>query len=171
MAAKKKAIQTSGPPPPSVRIPTSSGQEVSIIHYLQQEKKDEQDFQMTSKLIWIQGSMNQLLTEAKVMDWDAQIQDAIQRVRGWESRKPSVGTDFQDYEAMVTKCQRLQLPQRGSEYINLKTEAENFNSDFIGTIDNIKEEDKLQPTVSNNLLKSSGGGARDIVKTGSGIRK
>ena len=35
----------------------------------------------------------------------------------------------------------------------------------------IKRDGLLQPTVSNYLLKSSGGGARDIVVTGSGIRK
>ena len=107
MAAKKKAFQPSGPPPPAVSMPTSSGQEVSIIQHLQQGKKDEQDFQMTSKLIRIERAMNQLLTEVKVMDWDdaedAQIQDGMQRVRGCKSRKISVGTDFQVYEAMVTK--------------------------------------------------------------------
>ena len=41
------------------------------------------------------------------MDWDdaedAQIQDAMQRVREWESRKLKVGTDFQEYISMVTK--------------------------------------------------------------------
>ena len=57
MAAKKEAFQPSGPPPPAVSMPTSSGQEV-FIHHLQQEKKDDQDFQMTTKLIRIQGAMN-----------------------------------------------------------------------------------------------------------------
>ena len=146
MATKKKALKPNGaPPPPAVSMPTSSGQEV-FIHHLQQEKKDDQDLQMTTKLIRIQGALNQLLTEVRVMNWDnaedAKIHDAIQRVRGWESRKLSVGTDFQDYEAMVTKWHPPQLTQPGSEYTNLKTEVENFYSDFTGAIANIKEEDR-----------------------------
>ena len=35
----------------------------------------------------------------------------------------------------------------------------------------IKRDGLLQPTVTNYLLKSSGGGPRDIIKTGSGIKK
>ena len=70
---------------------------------------------------------------------DAQILDAMQSVRGWESRKLSVGTDFQDYEAMVTKWHKPQLTQPSSDYTNLKTEVENFYSDFTGAIANIKE--------------------------------
>ena len=66
--------------------------------------------------------MNQLLTEVRVMDWDeaedAQIQDDMQRVRDWESRKLKVCTDFQDYKAMVTKWPQHQLTQPGSEYSN-----------------------------------------------------
>jgi hypothetical protein len=59
---------------------------------------------MTTKLIQIHGAMNHLLTVVWVMDWDeAKIQDAMQRVRDWESRKLKVGTNFQDYKAMVTK--------------------------------------------------------------------
>ena len=97
------------------------------------------------KLIQIQGAMNQLLTDVRVMDWDeaedAQIQDAMLVVRDWESRKLKVGTDFQDYKAMVTNCQQHQLTQPGSEYTSLKTEMENLYSDFIGAIINIKEQD------------------------------
>ena len=64
----------------------------------------------------------------------------MQRIRDWEIRKLKVGTDFQDYKAIVTKWHQLSQP--GSENTNLKTDVDNCYYDFVGAIANIKEEDR-----------------------------
>ena len=89
MAAKKKALQPSGPPPPAVSMPASSGGQDLLLH-LQQEQRRE----MATKRIQVQGGLEQLLTEVRVMDWDdaedVQIQQAMNKVDRWEGRKLKV---------------------------------------------------------------------------------
>ena len=83
-----------------------------------------------------------MLTEVKVMDWDdaedVQIQEAMNKVDRWESRKLKVGENFQEYQGMVEAWHPDQLTQPGSDYKNLQTEVEDFNSDFTGVINTIR---------------------------------
>ena len=66
----------------------------------------------------------------------------MQRITDWECRKLKVGTDFQEFLAMITNWHPDQLLQPGSEYNNLKAEVESFYSNFSDTIENIKKEDR-----------------------------
>ena len=47
---------------------------------------------MATKRIQVQGGLEQLLTEVRVMDWDdVQIQQAMNKVDRWEGKKLKVG--------------------------------------------------------------------------------
>ena len=63
---------------------------------------------MITKQNQVQSAMEELLAEVKVRDWeeadDAQIQEAMNRVRDWESRRLGVGDNFLDYKGMVATC-------------------------------------------------------------------
>ena len=101
MAAKKKALHPSGPPPPSVGMPSANNVQ-AIIQHLQHEKKEEQSLQVITVRNQVQSAMEELLAEIKVRHWkeaeDDQVQDAMRKVRDWESRRLKVGSNFQDYK-------------------------------------------------------------------------
>ena len=78
--------------------------------------------------------MEQLLTEVRVRDWvdaeDAQIQEDMNKVDRWKSRKFKVGENFQEYQGMVDAWHHDWHTLPGSDYKNLETEVEDFYSDF-----------------------------------------
>ena len=91
MATKKKTLQPSGPPPPTVSMPaTSSGGQDLLLHLRQEQRRE-----MATKKIQVQGGLEQFLTEFRVMDWedaeDVQIQQAMNKVDRWEGIKLKAG--------------------------------------------------------------------------------
>jgi peptide subunit release factor 1 (eRF1) len=88
MAAKKKALHPSGPPPPSVSMPSANNGQ-ALMHHLQQEKREEQTLKLITKKNQVQSAIEELLAEVRVRDWqraeDAQVQQAMRKVRDWES--------------------------------------------------------------------------------------
>ena len=145
MAAKKKALHPSGPPPPSVAMPSANNGH-AIIQHLQNVAKEEQSLQIITVKNQVQSAMEELLAEIKVRVWkeaeDDQVQDAMRKVSDWESRRLKVGSNFQEYKSLMTKCCHSQLTDPGSEYSNLKSEVEEFNSDFSEGIGWIKDQDR-----------------------------
>ena len=89
--------------------------------------------------------MEQLLTEVRVRDWvdaeDAQIQEDMNKVDRWKSRKFKVGENFQEYQGMIEAWLPGQLTQPGSDFKNLQKEVEDFNSDNTGVINTIRKQD------------------------------
>ena len=75
---------------------------------------------MTTKSIQIQAETTQLIAEVKVWNWslvsDAQIQEAMNKIKDWETRKLKIGSDFQEYLAMITRWYPSQISAPGCEY-------------------------------------------------------
>ena len=68
-------------------MPNSYGGQALINHF-QQEKKEDRDLKMITKRSQVQSAMEELLTEVKCRDWeDAEVQEAMHKVRDWESRR------------------------------------------------------------------------------------
>ena len=57
-----------------------------------------------------------------------------------ETWKLEVGKNFQDYKSLVSVWGRDQLSQPGSNYSNLKTDVEDFNSQLNEALKTIREQ-------------------------------
>ena len=75
---------------------------------------------MTRQKIQCKADMKQLLEEVKVRRWKTgsayQLKEALNRIKDWQTRKLKIGSEFQEYLAMVTRWYLEQLEGSGSEY-------------------------------------------------------
>ena len=98
--------------------------------------------------------MEELLDEVKVREWeeadDAQVQEALNRMIHWESRRLEIGKNFVEYKGVVQTWNPSDVSEEGSEYSNLKLQLEDFNVQFLTAVSWIKQQDK-----DRNLGKGS----------------
>ena len=75
---------------------------------------------MTRQKIQCKADMKQLLEEVKDRRWSTgsayQLKEALNRIKDWQTRKLKIGSEFQEYLAMVTRWYLEQLEGSGSEY-------------------------------------------------------
>ena len=77
LMAKEESLQASNPPAPAVAQPSPAGAQDQLLKHLQQEKKEDQDFRMTTTRIQTLAEIEQLGAEVRVRNWslasDAQV--------------------------------------------------------------------------------------------------
>jgi hypothetical protein len=128
MAAKKKALRASGPPPAVAMPSANNGQ--AMIQHLQRREDEDRTMNLVTKYNQVRVGIAQLLTSMGGLDWDeaddADIQEAVRKLDRWESKSVDILNEFQAYKGMISSYHPDQLTIPSSEYGGLNDYVKSF---------------------------------------------
>ena len=144
MAAMKRALRASGPPPAVAMPSANNGQ--AMIQHLQRREDEDRTMNLVTKYNQVRVGIAQLLTSMGGLDWDeaddADIQEAVRKLDRWESKSVDILNEFQAYKGMISSYHKDQLTIPSSEYGGLNDYVKSFTLQLKNTMDTVRKQDR-----------------------------